>query len=92
MMGKIGQWLKITCQDISSLMSEKMDHSLPLSKRLRVRVHLAICKMCKEYEAQLMALRSLARSLGEEDPNLNSSIQLSREAKEKINQSMRSSN
>ena len=91
-MGKLSQWLKITCEDTSPLVSEAMDHDLPLSKRLRVWIHLAICKMCKNCEAQMKTLRALAYSLGEEDSKLNSYRGLSLEAKEKMKQAMKASN
>lgn len=72
-------------------MSEMMDHDLPLGKRLRVWFHLAICKMCKNCQSQFLTMRSMARSLGEEDASPSSS-ELSMEAKEKIKRAMKSSN
>lgn len=92
MMGKLSQWLKITCEDTSPLISESMDHSLPFNKRMRLWVHLAICGMCKKCMAQMNTIRSLARSLGNEESELNSSEGLSVEAKEKIKQAMKSPN
>lgn len=91
-MGKISQWLKITCRDMSALMSERMDHTLPLSKRLRLGIHLAICGMCKAYQEQLLVLRSLARSVGEEEARPDSAIRLSDGAKEKMKQAIKPSN
>ena len=90
-MGKISHWLKITCQDTSPLVSEMMDHNLPLGKRLRVWLHLAICKMCKNCQSQFLTMRSMARSLGEEDASPTSASALSMEAKEKIKLAMKSS-
>ena len=91
-MGKISHWLKITCQDTSPLVSEMMDHDLPLGKRLRVWLHLAICKMCKNCQSHFLTIRSMARSLGEEGAGPTSSSALSVEAKEKIKRAMKSPN
>jgi len=91
-MGKLSQWLKITCEDTSPLISESMDHDLPLTKRMRLWAHLAICGMCKNCMAQMNTIRSLARSLGKEDSDVASSKGLSMEAKEKIKQAMKAQN
>jgi hypothetical protein len=40
-----------------------MDHSLPLGKRIGVRLHLLICKFCARYERQLLLIRETARRL-----------------------------
>jgi hypothetical protein len=91
-MGKLSQWLKITCEDTSPLISESMDHSLPLTKRMRLWAHLAMCGMCKSCLDQMNTIRSLARSLGNESSDSVSSQGLSVEAKEKIKQAMKSPN
>ena len=89
-MGKLSQWLKITCEDTSPLISEGLDHDLPFTKRMRLWAHLAICGMCKNCMAQMNTIRSLARSLGNEDSDSSSSEGLSAEAREKIKQAMKS--
>ena len=91
-MNKLSQWLKITCEDTSPLISESMDHTLPLTKRMRLWAHLAICGMCKNCMAQMNTIRSLARSLGSNETDSVSSHGLSLEAKEKIKQAMKSPN
>jgi hypothetical protein len=91
-MNKLSQWLKITCQDTSPLISESMDHTLPLNKRMRLWAHLAICGMCKNCMDQMNTIRSLARSLGSNESDSVSSQGLSVEAKEKIKQAMKSPN
>ncbi|MGV7220580.1 MAG: hypothetical protein ACQ9MH_03520 [Nitrospinales bacterium] len=91
-MNKLSQWLKITCEDTSPLISESMDHTMPLTKRMRLWAHLAICGMCKNCMAQMNTIRSLARSLGNEGIESKSAEGLSMEAKEKIKQAMKSPN
>ncbi|CAI2717469.1 zf-HC2 domain-containing protein [Nitrospina watsonii] len=83
-MNTLTRWLKIRCQDTSSLISERMDHSLPLSKRLRVGMHLAMCKACRIYEQQLQTVRSLARKLGREEDPLGPNVTMTEDCKESI--------
>jgi hypothetical protein len=40
-----------------------MDRSLPLGKRIGVRLHLLICKFCARYERQLLQIRETVRRL-----------------------------
>lgn len=83
--------LKITCEDTSPLISEMMDHTLPLSKRLRVGIHLALCKMCRAYQAQLKIVQNLARKLGQQDPPLPPEVRLTEDCKERIKSALKQS-
>lgn len=90
-MGLMTQWFHATCRDTTPLISEMMDHTLPLGKRLRVRFHLAICDVCGFYKKQLETVRALARKLGrDEDPTQKEAV-LSEEAKNKIKDSLKQS-
>ncbi len=80
---------KISCKDTSPLISEMMDHSLPLSRRLRVKVHLAMCKVCQIYQKQLKMLRTMAKRISEEDSPAYSKISLTEECKEKIKEALK---
>lgn len=88
-MYKISKWFKLTCEDTSLLISEKMDHRLPLRKRWRAGLHLVICAACREYQNQLRTLRSLARCLGNADGPTDPSLKLSPEARERLKQSLK---
>lgn len=76
--------LKVTCKDTTPLISQMMDRSLPWSDRLRVRFHLAICRVCRYYQEQLRTLRDLGRRIGREDADALDNAVLSPERKEKI--------
>ncbi len=90
-MEQMMQWCHVTCRDTTPLISEMMDHTLPLAKRLRVTFHLAICEVCGFYKKQLETVRALARQLGrEEDPTQKEAV-LSEEAKNKIKDSLKQS-
>jgi hypothetical protein len=53
----------LSCKDVTKLVSESMDRSLPLGKRVGVRLHLLICRFCERYRRQLLRLREASRQL-----------------------------
>ena len=80
----------LSCKDVTRLISESMDRSLPLGKRIGVRVHLLICKFCARYERQLHQIRETARHLvaTEESPGEPYGETLSEKAREHIRRSL----
>ena len=80
-----------SCKDVTQLLSEAMDRSLPLGKRIGVRFHLLICKFCARYERQLLLIRETVRRLvaTEEKSGEPPGETLSKEAKERIRNSLR---
>ncbi len=76
----------LSCKDVTRLISESMDHSLPLGKRVGVRLHLLICKFCARYERQLLLIRETVRRLvaTEERPGEVPGESMSVEARERI--------
>ncbi len=89
LLNKILQVSKMTCKDTSRLISENMDHSLPLFDRWRIKLHLAMCKFCSYYQDQLEVLRKLSRYLGQEDAQTHKTGFLSQVRKEKIKSLLR---
>lgn len=61
------------CTDITRLVSESMDRTLPVSTRITLRLHLMICAGCAEYRRQLQqirrALHHSATQPEEQDPS-----------------------
>lgn len=49
------------CKDITRLVSESMDRTLPVSTRIKLRLHLMICTACAEYRRQLRQIRQAMR-------------------------------
>jgi hypothetical protein len=45
------------CHDVTRLLSESMEHPLPLRTRVLLRLHFAICIWCQRYSEQLKWLR-----------------------------------
>ncbi|MCP2501923.1 MAG: zf-HC2 domain-containing protein [Deltaproteobacteria bacterium] len=76
----------LSCKDVTQLISESMDHSLPFGKRVGVRLHLLICRFCARYERQLLLIRETMRRLvaTEEKPGEPHGETLSVEARERI--------
>ncbi len=53
----------LSCKDVTGLLSESMDRTLPLGKRIGVRLHLLVCEFCARYERQFLLIRETARRL-----------------------------
>lgn len=54
------KWMP-TCRDATKLASRAMDERLPLSNRMALRLHLAICENCARFNRQLQEMRRLFR-------------------------------
>jgi len=80
----------LSCKDVTQLISESMDASLPIGKRIGVRLHLLICKFCLRYKRQLLLIRETARRLAasEEPYGSLTGEPLSEGAKERIRKSL----
>lgn len=80
----------LSCKDVTRLLSESMDRSLPLGKRVGVRFHLLICRFCARYKRQLLLIRETVRRLAAmEDAHGTLAVErLSEEAKERIRKSL----
>lgn len=55
------KWI-LTCSDATELASRAMDARLPLSNRMALRLHLAICENCARFNQQLQEMRRLFRA------------------------------
>jgi hypothetical protein len=80
----------LSCKDVTRLLSEAMDRSLPLGKRIGVRFHLLVCKYCARYERQLALIRETVRRLVGAEETAGGTLwePLSEEAKERIRKSL----
>lgn len=73
----------MTCEEATQLMSESLDRKLPVGKRIGLRIHLFMCRLCPKFWRQLLLLKNatdLYKKEMEEDP----SISLPAETREKI--------
>ena len=76
----------LRCREISKLVSESMERDLPLVRRLEVRMHLMMCRLCRGFARQVRLLRRAAREnpqrLGPDESSPEA--RLSDEARERI--------
>jgi hypothetical protein len=54
------KWM-LRCRDATELASRAMDERLPLSNRMALRFHLAICDNCARFNRQLQEMRRMFR-------------------------------
>lgn len=47
-----------TCKEVSALLIAREDRELPLSDRLALRLHMAMCQACPRFERQLLTMRN----------------------------------
>ena len=84
--------MMLSCKDVTQLISESMDRSLPLGKRIGGRIHPLMWLFCARYERQLLLIRETVRRLVavEETPEGLFLGALSEDARGRIRQSLRS--
>jgi len=81
----------LSCKDVTLLISRSMDASLPIGKRIGVRVHLLMCQLCARYKQHLLLIRNTVRHLMEtaDTPVGPYGMTLSEEARDRIRKSLR---
>ena len=57
--------MNISCKEATRLMSQSQDRELSLGERVALRFHLAICRGCHAFSAQLAFLRTAVRRLSD---------------------------
>ena len=58
----------LNCREVSERVSDFLDATLPLSVRLQMRLHLLMCRMCREYVRQMALVVSTLRRLPRDEP------------------------
>ena len=58
---------RITCQQASRLLSQREDERLPFGKRVKLRLHVAVCDACRNVSRQLASVRLALHKLRERD-------------------------
>ena len=53
----------LNCKEIAHLLASDGLEGAPLSERARARLHLLLCRHCREYAAQLRAVGAVGREL-----------------------------
>ncbi|HEY5898662.1 MAG TPA: zf-HC2 domain-containing protein [Burkholderiales bacterium] len=55
--------MKIDCKEASRLISRASDGDLSFGERVRLRLHLAICDACSNFNRQVKLLRKGVRAI-----------------------------
>ena|SRR5271165_1647785 len=77
------------CREVVRILSDGMDRPLPLSLRLKLRLHFLMCCWCQRYAQHLRFLREAAAAFPEHVEEA-ASAQLSSEAKERMKRALQS--
>ncbi|MFP4348271.1 MAG: zf-HC2 domain-containing protein [Thermodesulfobacteriota bacterium] len=77
------------CKEVTRMVSESMDRDLPLIQRMKMRMHLVMCKYCSRFEKQLALLRKAGQSLATHRTGPDASPVLPQDARDRIKQALR---
>lgn len=61
--------IRLNCQEVSRLLSDRQDESLPVADRARLRLHLVLCEACRNVSEQMEFVRRAVRQLDLERPD-----------------------
>ncbi len=59
--------LMTSCEETARLVSERHDRRLSLLDQMRLRMHLAMCFLCRNFSRQIDMVRKLSKALGRTD-------------------------
>jgi hypothetical protein len=76
------------CREVTRLISQGMERSLPLHVRLRLRLHYLWCCYCRRYAYQLHDIQTVMQKFPE-NAGSASSAKLSPEARQRIEAAIR---
>jgi predicted anti-sigma-YlaC factor YlaD len=79
------------CNVITREISESLDHKISLRNRLKIRLHVMFCKLCRRYQQQLMTMHTLFehRLQAEKENNIPNGPALTSEARERMKRNLR---
>ncbi|MBI3049974.1 MAG: zf-HC2 domain-containing protein [Acidobacteria bacterium] len=66
----------LTCRELTELTTDYLERRMPLRDWLRVRVHIAICRGCRTYLAQMKQTIRLLGLLPPEAPPPHARVEL----------------
>jgi predicted anti-sigma-YlaC factor YlaD len=62
-------WILRSCEETARLVSERHDRRLSFLDQVRLRLHLAMCFLCRNFSRQIDMVRKLSRALGRSGPD-----------------------
>jgi hypothetical protein len=81
--------LLLNCKQASQIISQSLDNPLIWSDRMKLKFHLFICNACTRFNQQLRLIKNAIERIKIETEN-DFSIQLSLDAKARINRAAES--
>ena len=73
----------LDCKQTSQLISQSLDRSLTLRERFALRLHLFVCKYCKQFSQHLQTIRVAIKTMVDSIEG-NNSIEIPSAAKKRI--------
>jgi putative zinc finger protein len=61
--------MKLSCKEVTRLVSQGLDRELGFAERVKLRVHFAICDGCTNFREQVAFLREAMTKLADRSPN-----------------------
>ena len=58
----------LDCKEVSRLISEGLDQTMPAPERARLRYHFVICQTCRTVDEQMQFLRRAVKAMDKEPP------------------------
>lgn len=58
-----------SCREMTQLMSQQLDRRLSRYERVKLRLHLMMCKGCRNFERNLSDMRQIFTGIGTQDKN-----------------------
>lgn len=59
--------VQLNCQEVSRLISQGLDETLPPADRARMRLHFVICQTCRNVDEQMRFISQAMKRLGQDD-------------------------
>jgi hypothetical protein len=81
--------LLLNCKQASQIISQSLDNPLSWPDRMKLQFHLFICNACTHFNQQLRLIRNAVLRIKFETEN-DATIQLSLDAKARINKAVES--
>lgn len=83
----------LNCKNATKLLSESLERTLPLSRRMGLKMHLLMCRFCARFEKQIKFMSNITRrhekQCQEEDTPSPDFLSLSPEARERMKKALR---
>lgn len=77
-----------SCKEVSRLASDSIDRPLSTFDRVRMKLHMFVCKWCARYYQQIRALHEAFRRHGMSVSEIEQGVNLSAQAKDRIKESL----